>query len=125
MNDMLLQGTLGHSQIDSVVQEVIQVYEDTFPRQIAAYYVEGSYADHTSLSTSDIDLVVVFRNALADRETHRMAEQTWTSKQRGAPEVDITVVDEEGLRAGVPPTLKLGSQLIYGQDVCSLYPLLP
>jgi hypothetical protein len=38
MKDILLQGTLGHSQIDSVVQEVIQVYDDTFPGQIAAYY---------------------------------------------------------------------------------------
>src|SRR5215469_18734255 len=95
MKDILLQGILGHSQIDSVVQQVVQVYEETFPGQIAAYYVEGSYADHTSLSTSDIDLVIVFRNSLADRETHRMAEQTWTSEHRGAPEVDITVVDEE------------------------------
>jgi hypothetical protein len=125
MKDILLQGTLGHSQIDSVVQEVIQVYEDTFPGQIAAYYVEGSYADQTSLTTSDIDLVIVFRNQFADADARSMAERTWTCKQVGAPEVDITVVDEESLRGGVSPTVKLGGRLIYGQDVCGLYPLLP
>jgi len=125
MQDILLQGTLGHSQIDSIVQKVIQVYESTFPGQIVAYYVEGSYADQTSLPTSDIDLVIVFRNPFPDMEMRRQAEQTWTNKQAGTPEVDITVVDEESLRKGVRPNVKLGGQLIYGQDICSLYPLLP
>ena len=45
MKDMTLQSSLGHSQIDAIVQEVIQVYEATFPGHIADYYVEGSYAD--------------------------------------------------------------------------------
>ena len=125
MQDILLQGTPGHSQIDSIVQKVIQVYESTFPGQIVAYYVEGSYADQTSLPTSDIDLVIVFRNPFPDMEMRRLAEQIWTNKQAGAPEVDITVVDEESLRKGVRPNVKLGGQLIYGQDICSLYPLLP
>ncbi len=61
MNDIHLQNTLGHPQIDAIVQEVIQLYEDAFPGQIAAYYVEGSYADQTSLTTSDVDLLIVFR----------------------------------------------------------------
>ncbi len=125
MKDILLQRTLGHSQIDSVVQEVIQVYEDSFPGQITAYYVEGSYADQTSLSTSDIDLVIVFRNRFANAEARSAVERIWTSKHVGTQEVDIAVVDEESLRGGVRPNLKLGSQLIYGQDVCSRYPLLP
>lgn len=125
MKDILLQGTLGHSQIDSVVQEVIQVYEDTFPEQIAGYYVEGSYADQTSLTTSDIDLVIIFRNRFADADARSMAERTWTNKQAGIPEVDIIIVDEDSLRGGVRPNVKLGGRLIYGQDVCRLYPLLP
>ncbi|MFL5695185.1 MAG: nucleotidyltransferase domain-containing protein [Ktedonobacteraceae bacterium] len=125
MKVILLQGTLGPSQIDSVVQEVIQVYEDTFPGQIAAYYIEGSYADQTSLTTSDIDLVIIFRNRFADADARSMAERTWTNKQVGTPEVDILIVDEDSLRAGVRPNVKLAGRLIYGQDVCRLYPLLP
>jgi hypothetical protein len=125
MKDILLQGTLGHSQIDSVVQEVIQVYEDAFPGKIAAYYIEGSYADQTSLSTSDLDLVIIFRDRFADADARSMAERTWTNTQVGTPEVDISIIDEDSLREGVRPNVKLGGRLIYGQDICRLYPLLP
>jgi predicted nucleotidyltransferase len=125
MQDIFLQGTCEHSQINSILQKVVQVYESTFPGQIVAYYVEGSYADQTSLPTSDIDLVIVFRNPFSDMETRKKAEQIWMNEQAETPEIDITVVDEESLRKGVRPNLKLGSQLIYGQDVCRLYPLLP
>ncbi len=48
MKDIVLQRTLGNPKIDSVVQEVIQVYEDIFPGQIIACYIEGSYADMCS-----------------------------------------------------------------------------
>ncbi len=125
MTGFFLQGTSGHPQVDSVVQEVIQVYEKSFPGQIAACYVEGSYADQTFLPTSDIDLVIVFRSRFANADVRQAAEQVWTSHHAGMQEVDITVVDEDSLREGVSPNLKLGGRLIYGQDVCSLYPLLP
>ncbi len=124
-DDIRLQGTSGHARIDALIREVVRVYEETFPGQIAAYYVEGSYADQTSLPTSDIDLVIIFRDPFGDAEARTRAEQLWTGSPGGDPEVDITIIDEESLRAGVPPNLKLGSQLIYGQDVCVLYPLLP
>jgi hypothetical protein len=125
MKNIVLQETLGHLEVDSVVQEVIRAYEDGFPGQIVAYYIEGSYADQTPLATSDIDLVIVFGNRSANADRRHTVERTWTSKQTGKQEVDITVVDEERLRGGVPPNLKLGGRLIYGQDVCGLYPLLP
>ena len=125
MKDIPLHSSLGHSQMDAVVQEVIQVYEETFPGHIAAYYVEGSYADQTSLTTSDLDLVIVFRNRFANADARSLAERTWTSQQRGTAEVDITVLEEDSLRGGVHPSMKLGGRLLYGQDVCRLYPLLP
>src|SRR5260370_12662082 len=53
-----------------------------------------------------------------------MAERTWTNKHVGTPEVDVLIVDEGSLRGGVHPSVKLGGRLIYGQDVCRLYPLL-
>jgi len=125
MKDVLLQGSLGHSQIDTVVLKVIQMYENAFPEQIAAYYIEGSYADQTYLLTSDIDLVIIFHNRFAHEDTRQAAEQLWESNHRGATEVDITVLDEYSLQEGVHPGLKLSGRLIYGQDVCSAYPILP
>ncbi|HLG61758.1 MAG TPA: nucleotidyltransferase domain-containing protein [Ktedonosporobacter sp.] len=125
MNDIHLQNTLGHPQIDAIVQEVIQLYEDAFPGQIAAYYVEGSYADQTSLTTSDVDLLIVFRGRFANEDTCSLAKRLWRSDLRGSQEVDISLVDEDGLLAGVHPNVKLGSRLLYGEDVCRLYPLMP
>jgi len=125
MKEILLQNSLGHPRIDSIVQKVIQLYENTFPGQIAAYYVEGSYADQTSLVTSDIDLLIVFHDRFANEDTHSQAEHLWTSDQGGSQEVDISIVDEDSLRAGVHPNVKLGGRLLYGEDVCSLYPLVP
>lgn len=126
MKKFLLQNSLGHVAADAVVQEVIRVYENAFLGQIAGYYVEGSYADRTYVATSDIDMAIVFGNHLAHGEVRRTAERLWvTSAHASTMEVDITVVDEDSLHEGVYPTLKLGSQLIYGQDVCSKYPILP
>lgn len=125
MQEILLQNMLGHPQIDALIQQVIQAYEDAFPGQIAAYYVEGSYADQTSLATSDIDLLIVFRNRFADEDTRSLAKGLWTGSQEGSQEVDISVVDEGSLRAGVHPNVKLAGRLLYGEDVCSLYPLVP
>lgn len=125
MKEIPLHGSLGHPLMDAVVQEVIQAYEAAFPGQIAAYYIEGSYADHTQLSTSDLDLVIVFRTRFADAEVQSRAGRIWTSHHLGTPEVDITVVEEDSLQGGVPPTLKLGGRLLYGQDICRRYPLLP
>lgn len=125
MKKISLQNTLDHPQIDSLVRQVIQIYENTFPGQIAAYYVEGSYADQTSLATSDIDLLIVFRGQFANEDILSQAKRLWTSNQGGPQEVDISVVDEDSLRAGVRPNAKLGGRLLYGEDVCSLYPLVP
>jgi predicted nucleotidyltransferase len=123
MKKTRLLATLGSAEIDAAIQAVIQVYEDAFPEQVAACYIEGSYADQTSLPTSDIDLFLVFRGRFADKAAH--VGQTWESQQQSPYDIDISVVDEESLRNGVHPSVKLGGQLIYGQDVCSLYPLVP
>src|SRR5690348_12984896 len=117
MKEILLQGTSGQPQVDAILQKVVQVYENAFPGKIAAYYIEGSYADQTYLPTSDIDLIIVFRDPFADATARNVVKQTWTSKQVGTQEVDITVVDEASLREGVHPSVKLGGRLIYGQDV--------
>jgi hypothetical protein len=112
-------------QVKNIIRDLIDVYEANFPGCIAGYYVEGSYADQTSVATSDIDIVIVFRDRFADKQMHMAAEQLWESLgQPSTIELDIAVIDEDGLRGGVRPNLKLGSQLIYGEDVCQRYPLI-
>ncbi len=77
MADIMLQHSLGNAQVDEVVQKIICVYEEAFPGEIAAYYVEGSYVDRTQLATSDIDLVIVFRQPFTHPQIRAAAEQAW------------------------------------------------
>ncbi|MEO7020314.1 MAG: nucleotidyltransferase domain-containing protein [Ktedonobacteraceae bacterium] len=126
MEDILLQNSSGNAQADAVMREVIRVYEDAYPQHIAGYYVEGSYTDRTHLATSDLDLVMIFHQPFADDEARKAAEQAWNvSNKASTLEVDITLVNEQELQAGVDPNLKLGSRFIYGEDVCRNYPILP
>ena len=93
MEGILLQNSLSNAQADSIVRDVIRVYEKTFPGQIAGYYVEGSYSDSTYLATSDLDLVIVFRRPFAHEQERKTAEHLWTAHNTGALEVDVTIVD--------------------------------
>ena len=125
MQEIFLLVSLGHPSADEAVREAIYVYEKTFPGQIVSYYIEGSYVDQSYLTTSDIDLVIVFYRHIPDK-TRREAEQLWSSRSHiSTTELDISILDEESLRGGVKPTLKLGSQLIYGTDIRSKYPIVP
>lgn len=125
MKEILLQATLGNPRVEAIIQKVLQVYEEAFPGQIVACYLEGSYADQTSLPTSDIDLLIIFRDRFVNEAARGAAEQTWESRDGEIQDVDISVVDEDSLRGGIHPSIKLGGHLIYGQDICAQYPLLP
>lgn len=125
MQEISLSASLGLPNADAAVRELIRVYEESFPEQIVSYYVEGSYADHSYMATSDIDLTIVFHPHVTDK-TRQEARQLWSTSPRvSTMELDITVVDEESLRGGMDPMLKLGSQLIYGTDIRDKYPILP
>jgi predicted nucleotidyltransferase len=125
MANKILCEMAADDQVKRAIHELIEMYEANFPGRIAGYYVEGSYADHTSVSTSDVDIVIVFRERFADEQMRRAAEQLWESLgQSTTLELDIMVIDEDSLHVGVRPQLKLGSRLIYGEDVCQHYPLI-
>jgi len=98
------------------------MFEQTFPGQIRACYVEGSYADQSAVFTSDIDLVIVLKgDASSDLEqAEALAQHCCTLS---AVELDIGVADEHTLTGGVPPYFKMGSMLIYGEEVRDRLPL--
>lgn len=125
MKHHAIAGLPGYPQMDVTLRQVISGYEQAYPGQIVAYYIEGSYADQTALATSDLDLVIVFRRPFAQEADRRAAEQLWTPTPACPQEPDITVVDEASFQQGIRPNLKLGARLLYGEDVCKKYPLLP
>jgi hypothetical protein len=123
LQEIVLLRSAGRDRVNSVLQNVIGMFEQTFLGQIRACYVEGSYADQSAVFTSDIDLVIVLKgDASSDLEqAEALAQHCCTLS---AVELDIGVADENKLAAGVPPYFKIGSMLIYGEDIRDELPLI-
>lgn len=125
MEDIDLLVSSGEARVDRVLQAAIKRFETAFPGRVGAYYVEGSYANRTSLATSDLDLTIIFRGQLADDERARAAEIVQQCARLSSVELDAEVVDEASLHSGASPQFKLGSTLIYGEELRDPIPLVP
>ncbi len=125
MNDIQLHATTGRDVVDGALRATIGALDAAFPGRICGYYIEGSYADGMEMAASDVDLVVVFKGACDDTERARAAAVSNSCDPNGGVELDIMVVDEAELARGAYPTLKLGSQCVYGEDIRDSLALLP
>jgi hypothetical protein len=117
-NAIRLSTSSGSQAADTVLCGLIGIFEMRFPGRIRAYYAEGSYADRTAISTSDIDLVLIFKDCFVD------ADEAGTARQLGAYcaslsafELDLEIIDEQQVARSAFPTLKLASVLLYGEDI--------
>lgn len=115
-----LTNPVGNKQIDQILQGVIGVFERVFPNRIRGYYVIGSYANQTAVSTSDIDLCPLFKDAfLNDAECEKAWQVGWLCGDFISPvQVQAEPNDEKTL-FNTPDTtaMKLASLLIYGEDI--------
>jgi hypothetical protein len=108
----------GDPLADRALQCIVARCEAALPGRIRACYLEGSYADGTPVATSDLDLVLVFKDAFHGDDERALVERVRANCASLAPvELDVEVVDEAGLGGFAPPTLKLGSRLLYGDDI--------
>lgn len=110
---------------ERVLQELIATFEATFPSRIRGYFLEGSYADQSALATSDIDLIILFKDAFAnDAERDRAAQLAENIDNDSHWELDISLLEEQKLTTGVPPSLKPGGVLLFGEPVPEHLPLI-
>jgi hypothetical protein len=117
--------SIGNERLDRLMRGVVSIFETAFPARVRAYYVEGSHADGTELTTSDLDCTFIFHGAFCDETERSTAHAIGEYCAAISPiELDIEVKDEAELAAGVPPTLKLGGRLIYGDDMRETLPLI-
>jgi hypothetical protein len=117
-NPILLSTSSGSQSADNALRGLIGVFELHFPERIRAYYVEGSYADRTAISTSDIDLVLIFKHRFVDDDEIGAARQLGAHcASLSAFELDLEIIDEQQADRGAFPTLKLASVLLYGEDI--------
>ena len=124
MQSLHLNAT-GKTNVDRVLRGLVGSFEIAFPGRVRAYYVEGSQADQTGLTTSDIDINIVFKETFADDERQKALELAEYCDSLSMMEFDIDIVDEQQAAKGVGPALKLASTFIYGEDTRDQFPLIP
>lgn len=124
--DIVLLNLPKNENIANALRGVLSIFESVFPERIRGYYIVGSYADGSSLATSDIDLTIVFKGCFEHEQELTKAQFVRDACTLiSSVEVDVEIVDEETLAQGMWPDLKLNSLLIYGEDVRDRFPLLP
>lgn len=124
MHNIALINSTHNTSIDAALISIIAELMSHFPDRIHSYYVEGSYANNSHIATSDIDLLIVFREDFVDAqevtEAHALALRC--ASQYGI-ELDPVILNQNILSRGVSPGFKMGSVLLYGPDIRPETPL--
>ncbi len=122
---MLVAPTGSARRLDAVVQVVLSRFAAALPRRLRAAYVLGSYADASAVTTSDLDLELIVADRFAEGELARVQAFLAEYPTQAAVELDIEVKDEASLRGVASPMLKLGSRLLWGDDLRPGLALIP
>ena len=110
--------------VEQTLEGLVELFEKVFPRRIRGYFLEGSYANRTALTTSDVDLIILFKGSFIDKAEREKAEQVARDYDAAVElELDIDFWDEKGIADGVPPSLKLGSRVLFGEPFVNSLPL--
>jgi hypothetical protein len=125
MAEIELNASIGSERMDAGVRRLIAEMHTALPGRLRAVYVLGSYADASAVSTSDLDLELIIADRLREGEQARIREILAEYASSIDGELDIDLFDEETLRAGVSPTLKLGGRLLWGADLRQTLDLMP
>ncbi len=125
MSEIKLINSTHNDYIDTMLQETIALLNTRFPDRIHSYYIEGSYANNSGITTSDIDLLIVFKENFKNEQESIEAETF--ALHCAVPysvELDVVLLSEHDLSRGASPNFKMGSILLYGQDLRSHVPLI-
>ncbi|HEU5100232.1 MAG TPA: nucleotidyltransferase domain-containing protein [Roseiflexaceae bacterium] len=117
MATLALCATTGDQCADTLLQGAIGVVEACFPERIRGYYLIGSYANGSAVASSDLDVVVVFKHAFVGDEQARCWRLSHHCSLLSPMRIDLAPRCEDELFERGSVSLKLASQLVYGQDI--------
>ena len=117
MAEVTLLTSTGNQQIDDILRGVIGVFKAAFPGRTRAYYLVGSYADGTALAESDIDFGVLFKGRMEKDEAQKAWQLSQFCSLISPVYLDFMAAGENEFLHADDVTLRLASQLIYGEDV--------
>ena len=106
-----------------LLYKIVDSFTSAFPERICATYIQGSYADDTQIETSDIDLLIIFKDSFQHDEQQRAESLIQQYVAESTFELDIELVYEQSLVEGISPTFKYGSRLLSGEDIRDNFPL--
>jgi hypothetical protein len=125
MENLALCTTTGDQRTDTLLQGTIGVVEACFPNRIRGYYLVGSYANGSAIASSDLDVVVVFKHTFEGDEQARCRYLTHHCSLISPIRLDLAPRCETELFQAGSVTLKLASQVLYGEDIRAAVPLEP
>ncbi len=126
MADSILSASTGDATADRIMHAVVGIFETTFNGRLRSCYIDGSYADGTETARSDLDVTIVFKDRFTDdAERDRAARLADYSAALSSLELDIEVIDDAEVEAGVYPSLKGASRCLYGEDRRARMAILP
>jgi hypothetical protein len=125
MEQVALCFTTGDQRADRLLEGAIGVLEMCFPNRVGGYYLVGSYANGSAVASSDLDLVVVFKDAFQSDEPARCRALAHNCSLLSPMRIDIAPRCETELFQTGAVSLKLASQLLYGEDIRAVVPLEP
>ncbi|MGB1289098.1 MAG: hypothetical protein ACPG7F_21370, partial [Aggregatilineales bacterium] len=118
-----LKQSTGNPDIDHYIEAIISIYETTFPARIRGYYLVGSYGDDTAVSGSDIDMEILFKDAMTSDEIQQCNTLKAACRTLSPIHLDLPTKTEANLAEEDTVALKLNSKFVYGEDTRALMPL--
>ena len=97
---MFLLNSTNNIPADVAILKALEVIQREFPRPILSAYITGSYANGYAISTSDIDLYLIFKENLS-KEEEELAEKLCDKLENVEPPLDIGFY-------GLPKLLEVG-----------------
>ena len=123
MSIVVLLNTTGKEKVDEIICGIIGIFETVFPDRIRGYYLTGSYSDGSAVTTSDIDIYIVFKDSFTNGE-EVLARQLWLyCRQICFVKIDLIRINEERLLRVGNIGVKLATLLMYGEDIREKIPL--
>ena len=111
--------------VDRIIGEIVRLGECHFPARIRGYYLVGSYAVGEAVVTSDLDMVIVFKDNLSLPEKQRFSAFKEYCQQLFPLAIDLTACGEIQLIQTGGVKFQTASLLMYGEDIRAAVPLKP
>lgn len=125
MSAITLINSTDNAKVDALIRGVIGILEMMFPQRIRGYYLVGSYADGNYVPTSDLDVVPIFIGSITSEEEAIYWQVIYHLDAISPIHLGFGLRNEEDSFSQGGVGIKIGSKLLYGEDVRDKIPLWP